>query len=35
MALDILDLLPESEIYILPVRIDNCEPNEEKLKNIQ
>ncbi len=33
-ALDILQKMPESEIYILPVRIDDCTPLHEELKNI-
>ncbi|WP_020586084.1 toll/interleukin-1 receptor domain-containing protein [Desulfobacter curvatus] len=33
-ALDILDEIPESEIFIIPVRLDNCEPCHEKLKEL-
>jgi hypothetical protein len=33
-ALDILDEMPEHDIYFIPVRIDNCEPNHEKLEDI-
>ena len=31
MALELLDNYPKSEIFILPIRIDNCEPTENKL----
>ncbi|MHC1632150.1 MAG: TIR domain-containing protein [Methanotrichaceae archaeon] len=34
-AFEILDEFPESEIYIIPVRIDECEPSHEKLCEIQ
>lgn len=33
-ALEILDEYPDSDIYVIPVRIDNCEPVQEKLKEI-
>ncbi len=35
MALDILDELPDDDIFIIPVRADNCEPMEEKLRRLQ
>jgi len=31
-ALEILDLFPNSERFILPVRLDECGVNERKLK---
>jgi len=31
-ALEVLDLFPSSERFILPVRLDNCEVGERKLK---
>jgi len=34
MGLDILEEFPESKIFIIPVRLDNCEPINEKLKNL-
>jgi hypothetical protein len=33
-SLEILELFPESDIYIIPVRINNCEIPYEKLKSI-
>jgi len=33
-ALNILDNYPSSDIYLLPVRINDCEPLDEKLLNI-
>ncbi|QTA83764.1 TIR domain-containing protein [Desulfonema limicola] len=33
-ALKILDLIPSSEIFIIPVRIDECEVKNEKLQSI-
>jgi hypothetical protein len=35
IALDILDEVPSSQIFIIPIRIDDCEPEDEKLKSIQ
>ena len=34
-ALDVLDEFPESEIFIIPIRIDSSEPSDEKLRKIQ
>ncbi len=34
-ALDILDEFPESQIFIIPVRLDDCEIPYEKLKDIE
>ena len=34
-ALDALDEFPENEIFIIPIRIDSCEPSNEKLQEIQ
>ena len=34
-ALDVLDEFPEEEIYIIPVRLDPCEPSHERLKELQ
>jgi len=31
MALDILDNYPQDKIFIIPVRVDDCEPVDEKL----
>jgi hypothetical protein len=31
-ALEVLDLFPSSERFILPVRVDDCEVGERKLK---
>ncbi|MDM8555643.1 TIR domain-containing protein [Desulfococcaceae bacterium HSG7] len=33
-ALDVLDEMPEYEIYFIPVRLDECEPASEKLQDI-
>ena len=33
-ALDVLDELPEYEIYFIPVRLDECVPANEKLQDI-
>ncbi len=33
-ALNIFDELPESEIFIIPVRLDNCIPTNEKLEEL-
>ncbi|MDM8550084.1 TIR domain-containing protein [Desulfobacterales bacterium HSG2] len=35
MALDILDEFPDEDIFIIPVRLDECEPSDERLKNIR
>jgi formylglycine-generating enzyme required for sulfatase activity len=34
MALDLLDTLPPSEIFIIPAHLDNCKPNDERLQNL-
>lgn len=34
-ALDMLDNFPQSEIFIIPVRLDDCEPSHERLREIQ
>lgn len=34
-ALDVLDEFPESETYIIPVRLERCEEGFERLKSIQ
>jgi hypothetical protein len=34
MALDILDEHPESDIYLIPVRLEECNPTHERLKTI-
>jgi len=34
MALDILDEIPESGSFIIPVRLNECEPLDERLQNI-
>ena len=34
MAFDILDLLPSSGIFIVPVLIEDCEPQDERLREI-
>lgn len=34
-ALDVLDEFPENKIFIIPIRIDSCEPSNEKLREIQ
>jgi len=33
-ALDFLDLLPSGSIFVIPVRVDECEPADEKLQDI-
>ena len=35
MALDILDEFPPDAIFLIPVRIDDCEPPHEKLRSLQ
>jgi hypothetical protein len=34
-ALNILDEFPSSEIYIIPVRLDECEPSHARLNDLQ
>ncbi len=34
MALDILDEFPSSEIFLVPVQLDRCEPQEDKLRDL-
>jgi len=34
-ALDILDEYPQSQVYIIPVRLDNCQVSDSRLKQIQ
>ncbi len=34
MALDALDKLPESEIFVIPARLDKCQPTHEKLTKL-
>jgi len=34
VAMDILDQNPHSDIFIIPVRIDDCHPNDERLNEI-
>jgi hypothetical protein len=33
-ALDVLDTYPDCEIYLLPVRLDECEPPRERLRDL-
>ena len=33
-ALDILDEFPESRVFIIPIRLDECNPSHEKLKGL-
>jgi len=33
-ALEILDKYPESKVFIIPVRLDDCEVSDSKLKEI-
>lgn len=35
MALDMLDMFPFEDIFVIPVRLDECEPPYEKIKNLQ
>jgi len=35
IALDVLDLFPDNEIFILPIRVDNCKPSYDKLHDLQ
>lgn len=34
IAFDVLDNMPQSEIFIIPARLDKCQPSEERLVNI-
>lgn len=34
-GLEILDKYPESKIFIIPIRLDNCEVSDSRLKEIQ
>jgi hypothetical protein len=34
-ALEILDEFPESQIFIIPVRLDDCSPSHERLRDLQ
>jgi len=34
MALDMLNEFPDDEIFVIPVRIEECEPGDEQLKEI-
>jgi len=34
VALDLLNQLPDSEIFIIPIRIDDCSPINEQLQNL-
>lgn len=34
LALQILDEYPESEVFVIPVRLDPCEPSHEKLRKL-
>jgi hypothetical protein len=34
-ALDVLDEYPETGIFLIPVRLDNCKPTYEKLRHLQ
>lgn len=34
MALDMADELPKTEIFVLPVRIDDCRPTDERLQDL-
>ncbi|MDM8556059.1 TIR domain-containing protein [Desulfococcaceae bacterium HSG7] len=35
MAVDILDEYPQDQIFIIPVRIDDCKPTHDKLRYLQ
>jgi hypothetical protein len=35
IALDVLEEFPENQIYIIPVRIDECNPTYEKINKLQ
>jgi len=34
IALEILELYPENEIFLIPIRLDNCQPINEKLEQL-
>lgn len=34
-ALEVIDELPEGQVFVIPVRLDDCEVSNEKLKEIQ
>lgn len=34
-ALDMLDQMPESKVFIIPVRLDDCRPSHNKLNELQ
>ncbi|HBH72377.1 MAG TPA: hypothetical protein DDY43_02825 [Synechococcales bacterium UBA10510] len=33
-ALDVLDTYPESEIFLIPARLDDCKPSHQKLRDL-
>ena len=33
-ALELLEMFPQSEVYVIPVRLDNCQPSYEKLSEL-
>jgi hypothetical protein len=35
VALEVLDLFPETQIFILPIRLEECRPSNARLKNLQ
>ncbi|MCP4106255.1 MAG: DUF1566 domain-containing protein [Desulfobacteraceae bacterium] len=35
MALDMLNELPKSKIFLLPIRLDNCHPLDEELQDLE
>lgn len=34
-ALDILDTMPEKDIFIIPVRLDDCQPDHPRIETLQ
>jgi histidyl-tRNA synthetase len=34
LAFDVLDEYPEQEIYLIPVRLDNCKPTSERIYDL-
>lgn len=34
-ALDLLEQIPENDIFLIPVRLDQCEPNHSALRGVQ
>ncbi len=34
-ALDVSDEMPKSSVFIIPVRLDNCEPRDERIESLQ